>query len=97
MPCISDVSLKLVNKTMRLGVRAAIKTLFGDRRIDSSAEHLKEYKLAFLASKLIIHSRSSEFLGSIKQIRDTFKRMPPDVVLIFKATESDSGVSLDDT
>ncbi len=82
---------------MRLGVRAAIKTLFGDRRIDSSAEHLKEYKLAFLASKLIIHSRSSEFLGSIKQIRDTFKRMPPDVVLIFKATESDSGVSLDDT
>ena len=70
--------------------------LFGRRKINSSAENPKSYKLAILASKLMIHSRSSEFLGSIKQIRETFKRMPPDVVLIFKATESDSGVSLDD-
>ena len=54
------------------------------------------YKLATFANKLIIHCRSKDFLGSIQHIKETYKKLPADVLEIFLATENEFCNQLDD-
>lgn len=70
--------------------------LFGRPTKIHTDEHDRNSRLVAIVQKAMLHSRSSEFLGSMQRIRETFKRMPSDVVEIFKLTEAEYDISLDD-